>query len=380
MVIIHTADWHIGKRTSGISRLKEQEEVLEEIAGIAQREKADLILVAGDIFDTPMPSAEAEQVFYRSALKLSAVCPLVILAGNHDDPQRLGAPSGIAGACGIIIIDGLDNKIDLPNVKSGFGYIRVETQHGKLNLAAIPYLSPSRLSSLKTEGENYTEQIKSLIDKVCAEAFSEEGINIFASHMFMSGSVNGDERELGTALQLPTNILPADAVYHALGHVHKPQTVSKSRNAYYSGSILQYHFDDTDTKRVVKVTSDGKQTAIESIPLTKGRKLYREKITTFEQAVRALTVPDRLVELVYTSGEPLSGREVSGLKVLPGFCKITVVKPKAENRVEKDGRTPINGKSDTELFREFYVKTVGNEPDEETISMFLSILRGEELL
>ncbi len=381
MVIIHTADWHIGKRTSIVSRLEDQRRVLDEICDIAARENADLVLVAGDIFDTPTPSAEAEQLFYKAALKISSICPLVILSGNHDDPQRLGAPSGIAGACGIYIIDGLDNKINTETVQGGYGYIRMKIKDTTLNLAAIPYMSMARLSALKLEGENYTEQIKTLIDKVCAEAFSSQGVNIFASHLFMSGSENGDERELGTALQLPSSILPEGAVYNALGHVHKPQTVSKSRNAYYSGSILQYHFDDKDDKRVIKIKIDDDNALpeITSIPLTEGRRLKRERVNSFEQACKALSDPNVLVELIYTGGEPLSGREISGLKVLPSFCKITVERQKNDSEKEHELKAGGKLKTDSELFRAFYLQEVGKEPDEETVNMFLTVLRGEEL-
>lgn len=377
MVIIHTADWHIGKRTNGISRLDEQVEVLKEIRKITEKENADVVIVSGDVFDTPMPPAEAEQVFYRAALDMSAICPLVILSGNHDDPQRLGAPSGIAGACGIYIINSLDNKIINSDVESGFGYIKLRTKNGVLNLAAVPYMSLARLSASKCEGETYTEKMRSLIEKICDEAFDDEGVNVFASHMFMSGSENGDERELGTALQLPSDILPQRAVYCALGHVHKPQTVSKTRNAYYSGSILQYHFDDESEKRVIKVETGNGETKVDFIPIASGRKLVRENVTSFEQACRVLSDRDKLVELVYSGGEPLSGREISGLRMLPGFCKITVQRQKSEDS-ERETRAR-NSKSDSELFKAFYMKNVGKEPDEETLNMFLAVLRGEQL-
>lgn len=375
MIIIHTADWHIGKRTNGISRLDEQSEVLDEIAEIAKRENADVVIVSGDIFDTPMPSAEAEQVFYKAALKLSSICPLVVLSGNHDDPQRLGAPSGIAEACGIIIIDGLNNEHNFNNCKGGYGYVRIRTESGVLNLAALPYMGAAKLASLNPDGNGYSEQMKSLIDKICKEAYSEPGVNLFAAHLFMSGSENGDERELGTALQLPTDILPSGAVYHALGHVHKPQTVSKSKNAYYSGSILQYHFDDNTEKRVIKVDTDGEKVEITSIALKSGKKMIRKEVDSFDGALDALQEDNCLVELIYKGGEPFSGREITKLRQCPAFCKISVVRQKAEKE-EKVNRV---GKSDAELFKAFYVKNVGREPDEETVDMFLTVLRGESL-
>ena len=105
MKILHTSDWHLGKRTAGRSRLDEQRAALAEIAEIAEEEKADVILVAGDVFDTFVPPAEAEELFYSAVVKLAKTALVVAVAGNHDDARRLNAPAYLAGASGIALCD-----------------------------------------------------------------------------------------------------------------------------------------------------------------------------------------------------------------------------------------------------------------------------------
>src|SRR5687768_293974 len=91
MKLLHTGDWHVGRTIRGRSRDDEHRQVLSEIARIAGDEKVDLVLVAGDIFDTAAPSAAAEEIVYRALLNLAEVAPVVIIAGNHDNPSRLNA-------------------------------------------------------------------------------------------------------------------------------------------------------------------------------------------------------------------------------------------------------------------------------------------------
>ena len=105
MKILHTSDWHLGKRTASRSRLDEQRAALAEIAEIAEEEKADVILVAGDVFDTFVPPAEAEELFYSAVVELTKTALVVAVAGNHDDARRLNAPAYLAGASGIALCD-----------------------------------------------------------------------------------------------------------------------------------------------------------------------------------------------------------------------------------------------------------------------------------
>ena len=103
MKLLHTSDWHLGKRLYGKSRIDEQREVLAEIAEIAARENIDVLLLAGDVFDTFVPVAEAEELFYETLTALAKTCVPIAIAGNHDDAERLTAPRDLARVSGVIL-------------------------------------------------------------------------------------------------------------------------------------------------------------------------------------------------------------------------------------------------------------------------------------
>ena len=127
MKILHTADWHLGKKLEGISRLQEQRAVLEEICAIADHEAVDAVLVAGDLFDTFNPSSEAEELLYKTLKQLSrnGTRAVVAIAGNHDSPERIEAPDPLARACGIIFA-GYPNSIVPPfELETGLTVLKV---------------------------------------------------------------------------------------------------------------------------------------------------------------------------------------------------------------------------------------------------------------
>ena len=116
MRILHTSDWHIGKKTENFERLPEQREVLDEIASVADAENVELIIVAGDVFDTFIPSAEAEQTFFDKIRLLSEKRPVVIIPGNHDDATRLCASSAFAGKNNVFFFENVNEDSNAPFV------------------------------------------------------------------------------------------------------------------------------------------------------------------------------------------------------------------------------------------------------------------------
>src|SRR5690606_37531581 len=113
MKILHTADWHLGKRLDNFSRLEEQIEVMNEIISIADEQNVDLVLVAGDLFDAFHPSTEAIDLFYKTVKRLAknGKRPVIAIAGNHDSPSFIDAPDPLARECGIILIGYPNQKV-----------------------------------------------------------------------------------------------------------------------------------------------------------------------------------------------------------------------------------------------------------------------------
>ncbi|MBQ7226877.1 MAG: exonuclease subunit SbcD [Clostridia bacterium] len=356
MKFLHLADLHIGKRLEGRLRLDEQRAVLEEIVEIARAEKVDLALIAGDVFDVASPSAEAKRVFYRFALDLASLCPVIAISGNHDSSADLSAPSEIAEVADIRLI-GQCTALSL--VIAG----------EKLNLSAVPYPDDAVLRSF--EGE-YTDKVRALIAQYTSHFVSGEN-NILLSHLFMTGGAEGsDENTLGPARMLPKTVLPENC-YSALGHVHKPMTVSASRKAYYSGSPLAYHFDDEGEKSVIicEMTS-GQIANFRRIPLRAGKKLVVEEVTDVPSAITALERnAGNLVKLRLYSDEPLSVSETKTLRAHESFIKlepITSVKTISSEGVSVKTRT------DAELFEAYYESYYKEKPPKEIATLFADIL------
>ncbi len=384
MKILHTADWHLGKKLNGVSRLFEQEQIISEIADLAESEGVDVVIAAGDIFDSSFPSAEAEELFYRSCLSLGRGRIFIALAGNHDDPDRLSAPSGLAKALNVFLVGGYDNSVyTRKNIRGGEGYISIEKGGEVLNLALMPYPQHSRLSDSGNRDKSYCRIVGEKLEKICG-CFNENEYNVLASHLFMTKSGTSesleltDERELGTASVLPSSILPK-ADYTALGHIHKPFAVSNSANVFYSGSILSYSYDDIGEKSVViaefKTQEGKKKTQIRRVALRSGRRLMRAKADAFLKAMQILSEnPDAFVELEYCGTEPLKLSEVNELKKQPSFNKLV------NNYYEKGAVKEYKQRTDEELFNDFYSYKNGekSKPSKELTEMFLKVMSGEE--
>lgn len=383
MKLLHTSDWHLGKRLYGKSRLDEQREVLTEIAGICERENIDVLLLAGDVFDTFVPVAEAEELFYETITALAKICVPIVIAGNHDDAERLNAPRDLARISGIILAgdDEPERKFSgvyggkQTGIETGKGFVRVKRGGETLNLAFVPYPTTAKLLDVAGE-EDYKDKVGGEIAEA-QECFTEGGINVTMSHLFVTGSITSDERDLGGTKQLPKENLGAErCVYTALGHIHKPMTVSKSNNAYYSGSILPYSFDETAEKRVLVIDTDGRKTEVKSVPLNPVKKLYKIEASAEEEILDALDKhADGYVYIMYLSPKPLSPATASAMKKHPAFCYFEA-KPRTAT---EEAVAKRKEKTDRELFEAFYETKTGSKPNAALTEIFLRAVNGEKL-
>ena len=382
MRILHTSDWHIGKRLWNRDRLDEQSAVLDEIVGICEKERVELVLIAGDIFDTYTPSAEAEELFYSKIKKIAGEDRAVlIISGNHDDGVRLSATAPLAVESGIYIVGNsrtplpistdLTSRIVRP-IESGKGYALFENDRGeKAFISTLPYPNEARFKEEKSE-LSYIEQMKKWIDE--SESHKKEGTpSVFMAHIFVLGGICSDsEREigLGGARALPVEALPASD-YIALGHLHKKQKMGKG-HCYYSGSPLQYSFDERSEKsvKIFNLTGAGVED-LREIPLTSGRKLVRLECTTPADAHLLLEqYPDSLIELTLHLNEPLTSLEATELSKHKNLVSLlTDVQSQTEFAFESRKNF-----SSERLFEEFYRSQYGKEPDAELKALFLQVM------
>ena len=390
MRILHTSDWHVGKRLMGRERLQEQAEVLDEIVEICEREQIELVLIAGDIFDTYTPSAEAEELFYAKIKKVAGESRSVLLiSGNHDDGVRLSAIAPLSEKQGVYVVGNarLAISIDEENLRSqssrlarpiasGKGYVIFENTRGeKAFVATLPYPNEARFKEEKSDLP-YVERMQAWIQEGLQN--NEEKLpSVLLSHIFVAGGKRAEsEREidLGGARALPMEALP-QVDYIALGHLHKKQRMGKG-HAYYSGSPLQYSFDESADKgvKVFDLGVGGVQN-LTDIPLTKGKKLLRLEANNVESATELLLrYMGALIELKLLLNSPLSSSEAAMLSQHQNLVSL-VTEISATEQMEFESR---KGLSDGALFDAFCQASYGAPPKAELKELFLSTLSGLE--
>ena len=270
MRLLHTSDWHLGRSLHGTDLLAEQEAVLGGLADVVAAESVDVVLVAGDVYDRAVPSADATGVLDRVLTRLrSAGAQVVLTPGNHDSARRLGFASGLLAVSGVHVrasTPGLDEPVLLAD------------EHGDVAVYGLPYLEPdiARHELGLTEGRSHEAVLGAAMDRVRADLFLRPGTrSVVLAHAFVGGGLPSDsERDICVG---GVDLVPAavfDGVdYVALGHLHRPQTLSP--RVRYSGSPLAYSFGEAGhEKQAWLVDLDaGGLAGVRPVPLPAARRL-----------------------------------------------------------------------------------------------------------
>lgn len=212
MNIIHTGDWHLGKTIEGHSRLPEQELFLNDLVSICEERQPDMIIIAGDIYDTFNPPAAAEQLFYSTVKKMSrnGDCMVVVIAGNHDNPERLTAATSVLARHSVVIAGQPDDILPIGKYgnnfifRSGSGYIQGKIHGEKFDMILLPFPSERRMghsilsisADETTRAKEFEVYIKDWFAKR-TKCFRKDSVHLIASHIFVMGSVEeGSERSV----------------------------------------------------------------------------------------------------------------------------------------------------------------------------------------
>lgn len=401
MRFIHTADWHLGKNLEGHSRLEEQEMFLEDFIKIVEDNNIDLVIIAGDIYDSSNPKARAENLFYDTLKKLSDNGKRIILviAGNHDNPERLIAAGPLAREHGIIMVGTPKTIIEVGDygnhkvIKSGEGFIELEINNEKVVIITVPYPSEKRLDEvlykdMDGDEENikaYGERIKELFDKL-EENYREDTINLAVTHLFAMGSVEGgSERsiQLGGSYIVDGSYLPKKAQYIALGHVHKPQIVpNTNKRARYSGSPLHYNKKEINFQKkcfIIDVKAK-EECKVTEVLLKVYKKIDIYKCKTIDEAIKMCNEKSNEESYVYIEIETDRFIREDEIKEMKSYKKnIIEILPKFHSKegINEEERYERE-KSFQEIFKEFYKKERGIDADKEILDIILSIVNEVE--
>jgi exonuclease SbcD len=299
MKILHTSDWHVGRTIRGRSRAGEHRDVLAEIARIAGEEAADLVLVAGDVFDAAAPTAESERIVYRALLDLAEAAPVVIVAGNHDDPRRLAAVAPLL-ELGRVRVASFVTRPDDGGVIHGVG--------GPVRLALLPWQNQRGIVSAadlmdkeaSDQEADFEGRMRRVVAGLCA-GMSPDTINVVVGHLTVHGALDsGSERSAQLfRYGVGTRTFPGELSYVALGHFHRQQRIAAAAPLWYSGSPLQLDFGEAgQDKGVLLVEAEpGLPAQVRSVPLESGRRLVRLSGTLDQVSAAAADLGDAFVKV-----------------------------------------------------------------------------------
>ena len=318
--ILHTADWHLGQIFFGYDRTQEHEHFLDWLAGVLTKNKIDVLIVAGDVFDVSNPSAASQRMFYRFIHRVTTENPrlqLVVVAGNHDSAARLESPLPLLQEMRTEI-KGIVRK---QNGKIDYEHLLVELKNAAGEVEAlclaVPFLRQGDYPVVETEGNPYAEGVKELYARLLKYALKKrtDGQALVAvGHLLATGSeiAEKDHSEriiIGGLESVPPESFPEQIVYTALGHIHKAQRVSGRENIRYAGSPLPMSFAEKHYHHgVVKVTLDeGWAVEIEKLEYTPLVRLLSIPAT---EAAAPDEVLDELRGLELPEDEPMPYLEV----------------------------------------------------------------------
>ena len=277
MKFLHISDLHLGKRVNEFSMTEDQRYILARILDVAREESPDGVLIAGDVYDKPVPSAEAVELFDGFLTDLARVTEVFVLSGNHDSPERIAFGGRIMGASGV----------HLSPVYSGtLAPVTLKGDIGEVAVYMLPFVRPAHVRRFHPDEDikTYTDAVRVALahaDETSAER------RVLVAHMFVTGASRTDSEDIsvGGADNVDVSAL-AGFDYVALGHIHRPQNVAPG--VRYSGSPLKYSFSEiSDKKSVTVVELGGKgEVSVRTVPLTPLRDLKEIKGTYAELTAR----------------------------------------------------------------------------------------------
>jgi len=363
--ILHTSDWHVGKTLRGTPRLDEHRAVLGEITRIAADEQVDLVLVAGDLFESAAPPPDAQRVVWDALLGLRASgARVAVIGGNHDNQHALDAWSPVFAAAGITVLGHATRP------EHG-GLVEFTTRSGEgVELVLLPFVSQRfavrteqmlELDAAEASGL-YAERMRRLITALSAH-FRPDAVNVVAAHCFVrGGKLGGGERDAQTIFDysVEANAFPANANYVALGHLHRTQRMDARTQAWYCGSPIQVDFgEEADAKHVLLVdTAPGVPAKVDARPLTTPWQLRTVRGTLDELRAFAPSTGDAWLRVVVR--EPVRAGLADDVRAL--LPRAVDVRIETAAALETPARTSRQGRTPRELFSEYLASEGVDDP------------------
>lgn len=378
MRILHTADWHVGKKLWREER-RDAQDALAEIVEIAREREVDAVLVAGDLFDRATPPLETLNVVIGTLLALAKTgAKIVAIPGNHDSPELFRILAPLLEPFGV-------NFVHKPLEPDQGGIVRVVSRDGKttMRVACVPFIHETAvidLMGIAEEGyKNYADRIRKVTAHYArwmVEHPEKDTVDVLMGHFMVHKAIpSGTERELhiGDAYMAAADAIPTDLKYAALGHIHLAQEVpGSSIPARFSGGLLQFDFGEAGVEKsvcIVQLEPGMKPAQVECAPLTAGRTLQKVSGTIDELRAMADELGDNLLDVtVKTTGpEPWLADEIRSF--LPNALHVHPDYPRAPAElVEREGRGL------TDLYGDYWISRKEAEVPDDVRKAFSALM------
>lgn len=376
MRILHTGDWHIGKLVHGLHMTEDQEHILKELIELLKIEKVDVLIIAGDVYDRSIPPTEAVELLddVLSKVVLDLGIKVIMISGNHDSPDRLDFGSKLLRDRGLHIMGKLQKRIEP---------VILEDEYGEVHFYPIPFSEPAVVKALhhKDEVTNHDTAMKTVLAPITNE-LDQNIRNICISHAFVVGTEEPETSESERPLSIGGSEYVSAEYYHpfdyvALGHLHRPQRVSKE-SIRYAGSLLKYSFSEAKQKKsvtLIELMEKGKITIDHRVlkPRRDLRVVEGELEDLMNREVYSLGNREDYIHAILTDKGTLYEPMQKLRSVYPNMLQLERVRMDLSGS-DGDQVVDMKGKNPAELFLEFYQKVTGEEkPTKEALEYFSEI-------
>ena len=360
MKLIHLSDLHLGKRVNEFNMLEDQEYILTKILNVIDEEKPDAVLIAGDIYDKAVPSAEAVQLFDDFLCRLQAKCPQIfVISGNHDSPERIAFASRLIEASGVHLSPVYNGRIE-PHV--------LHDEYGEVLIYMLPFVRPSHVRRALEAASD--EQIVTYTDAIRA-ALRQAGPDpekrcVLVAHQFVTGASRTESEDISVGgLDNVDASVFAGFDYVALGHIHRAQNIGTSGVIRYCGTPLKYSFSEAKDEKTVTIVDLGKkgEVSVRTAPLMPKREM-REIRGTYEQLMTKEnyegTQTDDYLHITLTDENDIADA-VSRLRVVyPNLMKLDYDNQRTRTSGIIDGAADAERRTPLDLLEELFEKQNGH--------------------
>lgn len=357
MRFLHLSDLHLGKRVNEISMLEDQAYILKEILNIIDEQKVEAVLVAGDVYDKVIPSAEAVRLLDDFLTRIAArELPVFLISGNHDSAERVAFGSRLMSSRQIYLS---------PVFESDVEPITISDRYGEINIYMLPFVKPSLVKRVYLEEEiiTYQDAVNAAVQHMQIDTDKR---NVLLAHQFVTGAARCDSEELSVGGLDDVDASIFDGFdYVALGHLHGPQKIGKE-TVRYSGTPLKYSFSEANQKKaavIVDVEEKGKIN-IQQIPFLPKHDMREIRGTYME--VTALDFykdmkTDDYLHITLTDEEDIPDAIGKLRTIYPNIMKLSYDNLRTRAAVTVRGTAEVEEKSPMELLKEFY-ELQNNQP------------------